>query len=85
MRYQFRGRIFGGAYTWRGLFWNFTVYYFINILVAIALIIIPTITALTLLLIPGKETDLFKFFFSVKKNIGKYFHDFHQYTHYIYQ
>ena len=50
-----------------------------------ALIIIPTITALTLLLIPGKETDLFKFFFSVKKNIGKYFHDFHQYTHYIYQ
>ena len=32
-----------------------------------ALIIIPTITALTLLLIPGKEADLFKFFFSVKK------------------
>ena len=80
MRYGFRGHIFGGAY-----FWNFTVYYFIDILVAIALIIIPTITALTLLLIPGKEADLFKFFFSVKKNIGKYFHHFHQYTHYIYQ
>ena len=32
-----------------------------------ALIIIPTITALTLLLISGKEADLFKFFFSVKK------------------
>ena len=68
MRYGFRGRIFGGAY-----FWNFTVYYFIDILIAIALIIIPTITALTLLLIPGKEADLFKFFFSVKKKYWKIF------------
>ena len=38
-----------------------------------ALIIIPTITALTLLLIPGKEADLFKFFFSVKKILEKIF------------
>ena len=62
------GLIHGVAY-----FWNFTVYYFIDILVAIALIIIPTITALTLLLIPGKEADLFKFFFSVKKILEKIF------------
>ena len=25
LRYRFRGLIFGGAYTWRGLFRNFTV------------------------------------------------------------
>ena len=26
LRYDFGGLIFGGAYTWRGLFWNFTVF-----------------------------------------------------------
>ena len=29
MRYEFRGLIFGGAYTWRGLFFrNFTIFVF---------------------------------------------------------
>ena len=27
LRYQFGGLLFGGAYTWRGLFRNFTVLY----------------------------------------------------------